>query len=222
MKKTMLYLFLIVMANFKAISQPSASASAAENESYMQVMKMNIKSIDTVTGKQSLLAIANNFERIAKAEKNKWEPYYYTAFCYAVMAGMADKNSIDMLADIADKHLNTAKQLNDNSETTVLTAMIIANRILADPMNRFMERGREVIELLDKAKLQDSKNPRPYYLQARFLVKVPQGMGGGKNIAVANLETAIEKFKNFTAADSLAPDWGYTKAAAMLETLKKE
>jgi hypothetical protein len=222
MKKAILYSLAIILVSCKTTAQPSQGEAQAENKTYVQLMETNIKSLDTVTGPQSFMAIANSFERIAKAEKNKWEPYYYAAYCYGVMASKADKNSIDKLADMADKYLDAARQLNDNAEISVVAAMIIANRILVDPMSRYMERGKEVIALLEKAKHQDPKNPRPYYLQARFLVKVPEGLGGGNHVATALLETAIEKFKIFSAPNSLAPNWGYDKTLAMLEELRKQ
>lgn len=222
MKKTILYSLAIIFFSCKTTAQPSQAEAQAENKTYMQLMETNIKSLDTVSVPQSFLAIANNFERIAKAEKNKWEPYYYAAYCYGVMASKADKNSIDNLADIADKYLDAAKQLNVNSEISVIAAMIVANRISVDPMGRYMERGKDVIALLEKAKQQDPKNPRPYYMQARFLVKVPEGLGGGKHVAKSLLETAVEKFKNFSATISLSPNWGYDKTITMLEELKKQ
>jgi hypothetical protein len=221
MKKAILYSLAIISVSCKTTAQPPKSESQAGNNVYVQLMETNIKSLDTVTSPPSFLVIANNFERIARAEKNKWEPYYYAAYCYGIMASKAEKSSIDKLADIADTHLDAAIQLNDNSEISVVRAMIIANRILVDPMSRYMERGNKVIELLEKAKQQDPQNPRPYYMQARFLVKVPEGLGGGKDVAKSLLDMALEKFKTFHAVNSLAPGWGYDKTITMLEELKK-
>jgi hypothetical protein len=222
MKKTILYSLVAFLIGCKTTAQPSQTGAQAENKNYILSMEMNIKSLDTVSAPQSFMAIANNFERIAKAEKNKWEPYYYAAYCYGVMASKADKNSIDKLADIADKYLDAAKQLNDNAEISVVAAMIIANRIMVDPVSRYMERGKEVMALLEKAKQQDTNNPRPYFMQARFLVKVPEGLGGGKHVAISLLETAVEMFKKYSVANSLAPNWGYDKTTAMLEELKQQ
>jgi hypothetical protein len=38
------------------------------------------------------LNLANNFERIATAEKNQWLPYYYAAFCQ-VNLGFIEKDN---------------------------------------------------------------------------------------------------------------------------------
>lgn len=217
MKKTILYFLVISLLSCKITAQPAP----VENKGYVQLMETYIKALDTAAHQPTMIALANNFERISKAEKSKWEPYYYAAYCYGAMASKADKSVIDQLADIADKYLDAAKELNNNSEITVVEAMILANRILVDPMSRYMEKGKDVIALLEKAKQQDPDNPRPYYMLARFLVKVPEGLGGGKRVAITNLETALEKYKQFSAVNSLAPGWGYDKTVTMLDELKK-
>lgn len=222
MKRITLALLVFNLISCKISAQASAGDESTYNSSYMQAMESAVKGIDTVTSQQSLLSHANQFERIARAEKNKWEPYYYAAYCYAIMAGKADKASIDILVDKADNLLASATELNDNSETSVLAAMIVANRIQVDPLSRFPEKSAELMALLEKAKQQNPGNPRSYYLLARVMIKVPEGFGGGKIVAKHNLQTAVEKYKIFVPASSIAPNWGSGNAATMLQSLNKE
>ena len=56
-------------------------ASFSQSDKYVAAMQKNIAAIDTsFRTPPALLALANNFERIAVAEKNQWLPYYYAAF----------------------------------------------------------------------------------------------------------------------------------------------
>ena len=54
----------------------------AQSDRYIAAMKNNIAAIDTsFRNPANLLSLANNFERIATAEKNQWLAYYYAALC---------------------------------------------------------------------------------------------------------------------------------------------
>lgn len=222
MKKIILFSIIFLLAIHNIIAQGTKAAETTNSNKYLEAMEKNIKSLDTVSSVGSFHRLANNFERIAITEKNKWEPLYYAAYCYAVMALMSDKASIDMLADKADSYLKQAIALSDNSETSVLAAMIHACRIMVDPISRFQINGLESAALLEKAKIQNPANPRPYFLQAKTQLKIPESMGGGKKIAKSTLESAIEKFKAFIPANSIAPNWGYQHARASLEQINKE
>jgi hypothetical protein len=209
MRKIIFGVVFFVLAKFSAVAQD-----------YKQAMETNIKKLDTASA-ASIPAIANTFERIANAEKNKWEPFYYASYCYAIMAYRADKASVDMIADKADGFLAQAVALNDNSETSTLGAMIVACRIMVDPVSRFQQKSQEADALLEKAKAQDASNPRPYYLQARMQVRTPEAFGGGKKVAAETLKTALDKFKSFTPANPISPNWGYKQATSMMEELSK-
>lgn len=222
MKKIILFSIIFLLAIYNIIAQGTKATEVSNSNKYIQAMEKNIKILDTVSSAATILSLANNFERIANAEKNKWEPFYYTAYCYAVMALMSDKASIDILADKADSYLKQAIALSDNSETSVLAAMIHACRIMVDPISRFQIIGTESATLLEKAKAQNPANPRPYFLQAKMQLKIPEGMGGGKKIAKSTFKKAIGKFKAFIPANSIAPDWGYQQALAGLELINKE
>ena len=96
----------------------AATAVSAQSERYMAAMKNNIAAIDTsFRNPANLLSLANNFERIANAEKNQWLPYYYAALCQVNYAYMEqDKSKIDAIADKATLLIDKADSLSpDNS-----------------------------------------------------------------------------------------------------------
>ena len=210
--------FIITQVNIFAQGTSAKTVSTA----YLQAMQANLKILDTASTSSTLRMIANNFERIGKAEKDKWEPFYYAAYCTALQAVQADKAAIDELADKADSYLQQAVAVQDNSENAALAGMITASRIMVDPMSRFMVKGPEAAAFLEKAKQLDPANPRPYFLQAKTQIRTPEAMGGGKQVAKGSLEKAVEKYAVWTSTNPLAPSWGKTQAQAMLNTLNQQ
>src|SRR6476619_5575761 len=67
------FVFLIAMI--------SALLLNAQSEKYVGAMKKNIAELDSAHDATHLSELANNFERIADAEKTQWLPYYYAAYC---------------------------------------------------------------------------------------------------------------------------------------------
>src|ERR1700712_4001425 len=127
MKKSILFLSVMIIS----------VCSFAQSEKYTNAMKTNIAAIDSAFGNpQNLLSIANNFERIASAEKNQWLAYYYAAFCQVNYTYMEqDKSKVDAIADKATLLLNKADSLQpNNSEISCVKSMIANAHLLVNPM----------------------------------------------------------------------------------------
>src|SRR5687768_5884600 len=172
MKTIIIFCSMLVTSLFGMTQSNTVSIRPSPFE---KAMLENISKLDTANS-ENLVTLANNFERIANAEKNRWEPYYYAAYCYAARAfSVSGKNDIDHYADKAEKYFEKAVELEkDNAELSVLHAIILSCRIMADPMGRFQTMGREVRQLLEKAKVEDPSNPRIYLQEARFLARTPE------------------------------------------------
>jgi hypothetical protein len=174
-------------------------------------MKKNLADMDNSFKTSSgFLTVANNFERIAQAEKTQWLPYYYAAFCQVNMGYREqDKDKIDAIADKAAALIAKADSLApNNSEISCIKSMIASCHMMADPMNRWMQYGQESSANIETAMKQDASNPRPYYLKGQALKYTPEQFGGGCKNAKPILETAIEKFTSFKPANEIFPDWG--------------
>jgi hypothetical protein len=223
MKKvfTLIAAISIAIANVNA---QTSTVSVKHNSAFEAAMLTNIKQLDTASGAASLMALANNFERIGNAEKTKWEPFYYASYCYTVMAFMSsDKSKIDWLADKAEALLQQAEAIDkNNSEISCMFATINSCRIMVDPMSRFPTKGQEVNAMLAKATQENAGNPRIYLLQARMQLRTPEAFGGGKTVAKTSAETALEKFKSFVPASAIAPTWGEQQAKALLAKINGE
>jgi len=210
-------LCLLVAVSFLYIS------SFAQSEKYMAVMKSNIAAIDTsFKNPVNLLTLANNFERIAAAEKNQWLPYYYAALCQVNYTYMEqDKSKIDAIADKATVLINKADSLMpNNSEISCIKSMIASSHMMVNPMQRYMEYGPESASHLESAMQQDPTNPRPEYLKGQGLKYTPEQYGGGCATAKPVLQSSLDKYKNFKPASEIHPNWGMQRVELLISECK--
>ncbi len=198
-----------------------SAACFAQTDKYIAVMKETIALQDSVKTKEDMLTLSNTFERIAKAEKDKWQPYYYAALqqilrCYR-MQGPEAKN-IDVELNRADELLANAEVLSpNNSELTCLKSMIATGRMMVDPMTLSQTYGPKASQLLTEAIKQNSNNPRAYLLLGQNLFYTPAMFGGGKEKAKPVIEKSVQLFETFEPATELDPIWGKGMAASLLK-----
>ena len=145
--------------------------------------------------------LSNSFERIGDAEKTQWLPYYYAALAevnaaYLVPGKQGMAETTDPMADRAELLINKADALSkDNSEIYVVKKMIATLRMMADPMNRYMQYGPQAQQALETAKKLNPENPRIYLLEGEDKFFTPEQYGGSKTEAKALFEEAL---KNLT------------------------
>jgi hypothetical protein len=195
-------------------------ASFAQSEKYTAAMKNNIAAIDTsFKNPANLLSLANNFERIATAEKNQWLAYYYAAFCQVNFGFMEqDKDKVDNIADKATDFINKADSLMpNNSEISCIKSMIASCHMMVNPMQRWQEYGAESNGNMQKAMQQDPTNPRPYYLKGQGLKFTPEQFGGGCKTAKPELQTSLDKYVAFKPASELHPNWGKSQVEQLIK-----
>ena len=193
----------------------------AQNEKYFNAMESNIFKIDTARTLTSFQIIENNFERIANAEKDKWLPYYYSAYLLAI------SSFVDTVAEQKDIYLDKAEQLAsladslepDNSEIYTLRGLIAQGRLVVDPQNRWMKFGQLASNYLKKAAELDSTNPRPDLLNGQSVLNTPAQFGGGKDKALPILKEAQKKFRKFRPASSISPNWGESLCEQILQRI---
>jgi hypothetical protein len=187
------------------------SAAFSQSDKYATAMKKNIADMDSAIVKGNIAGVANNFERIANAEKTQWLPYYYAAYC-TVMASFfeQDKSKTDGIADKAETFIKKAEELagGENSEICVIKSMIASSHMMVDPQSRWMQYGQTSASNIEKAKKLDPNNPRPVYLDGQAKFYTPEQFGGGKNVAKPLLEKAMVMFDSFKPASEIHPAWG--------------
>ena len=89
-------------------------ASASDGK-YMEAMSKNIEAVYKAQTTEELQNAVNAFDRIANAEKTKWEPLYYSAFGYVMMANLEKENAKkDSYLDLAASSIEKAKAIKEN------------------------------------------------------------------------------------------------------------
>jgi len=212
MKKQILYLSILILT----------LPAFAQQSKYHEAMQSAIETLDQASGPDDYLACAGRFERIARAEKTLWLPYYHASYALVVMSfDETDGGRKDLLLDRAQEMLDAALELEpDESELHVLQAFLYPSRILVDPMAR----GMQYMELIDaslaRAKALNPDNPRTYFLEGVNKANLPPSMGGGPEVAKPILQEAVAKFEAFKNDDPLWPNWGKEVARAELDKLQ--
>jgi hypothetical protein len=213
MKKSIL---LVMASLFVAIT-------FGQSEKYLNAMKQNIGQCDSIMQNGNAVELANNFARIGDAEKDKWLPYYYAAYCTITQAfSEPDNSKKDAIADKASVFLTKAEAIlgKENSEINVIKSMIATAHMMVDPQSRFMSYGSQATGFLKNASLHDSTNPRPVLLEAQNTFYTPEAFGGGKEPAKALFEKANRLFENFKPETDLSPVWGKSNVLYFLSQYK--
>jgi len=195
----------------------------AQSEKFTMAMKKNLAAMDSsFRNPADLLKLANNFERIASAEKTQWLPYYYAAYCQVMNGFMEqDKNKVDAIADKATDLIKAADSLAPgNSEISCIKSMIASCHMMVNPMQRWQEYGGESTSNMEAAMTQDPTNPRPYFLKGQSLKYTPEGFGGGCSTAKPQLQIALEKYTSFKTASDLHPNWGKQQVEMLIKECK--
>jgi hypothetical protein len=192
--------------------------SFAQSERYVNAMKTNISKLDSAMINGRMSELANNFERIAEAEKTQWLPYYYASYCTVMQAFLdEDKSKSDALANKAEQLIIKAESIGkENSETFVIRSMIAYAHMMVDPQNRWQQYGAGSAANIAKAKALDPTNPRPVYLEGQAMFYTPESFGGGKAPAKALFEKALQMFDTFKPASELHPNWGKASTSYFL------
>lgn len=197
--------------------------ATAQNPKYIAAMEKNISVLDTTRDAVQLQSLANNFERIASAEKAEWLPNYYIAYCYVNMTYATKGDAVDTYCDKAEKFLHLADSISpNNSEIYTLKAQIASARISVNPMSRGQKYGTISGEFREKAKELDKTNPRPYYLEGTALFYTPPMFGGGKDKAKPVFEKALGMYETFKPASTIAPHWGKNSCAYFIKECDKK
>jgi hypothetical protein len=191
--------------------------SGAQNKKFISGMKKALTQFDSVKKNEQYQGIANDFERIANAEKKEWLPNYYAGMSYIMLAFEAAPDKIDGYCDKADQFLKVADSLSpNNSEIYVLKSMVASARISVNPMQRGMMYGMQSGNMIEKAIALNSKNPRAYLQKGTSAFYTPEMYGGGKKLAKPDIQKASDNFKTFQPESEIHPNWGKKRAEQLL------
>lgn len=196
----------------------------ANAPSYQQAMKESIASLNQASDSEQLLAVANRFERIARAEKDKWLPWYYAAYATLNQAIQADGASEkDQLLDKAQWYLDEAAAVEaavvetEESELVALQGYVHTMRVTVDPANRGAQLAPLATQTLVRAVQINPDNPRALFLLGQMQYGTAQFFGADTSDACKLIGQAVEKYESVVVADALMPIWGQKSAQRMSE-----
>ncbi len=208
--KTINLLLLLIAALMFTIS----NTALANDDKYREAMQKNIQVVYQAHAIPDIQTAVNAFERIAAAEKTKWEPFYYASFGYIMMATREpDNGKKDVYLDQALKGIAQAQQLAPaESEITALEGFAYMIRVSVDPGSRGARYAPVATQILSKAVAMNSENPRAYALLGQMQYGTAEFFGSATTEACATLDKALEKFAAFASTNPLAPRWGQAVA----------
>jgi len=203
--KTINFLALVAALIF-AVS----GTALANDDKYTQTMQKNIQAVYQAQSIPDIQTAVNTFERIAAAEKTRWEPYYYASFGYIMMATREqDKERKDTYLDQAMTGIKKAGELAPaESEVVALEGFAYMIRLSVDPGSRGARYAPVATQILNKAVAMNSGNPRAYSLLGQMQYGTAEFLGSATTEACATLDKALEKFSTFASTNPLAPRWG--------------
>jgi tetratricopeptide (TPR) repeat protein len=196
--------------------------SFADEVKFKEAMQKNIASLYAAETISDLQNAANNFNRIAGAEKTKWEPYYYSAFGYILMSTREnDPAKKDAFLDLAKASIDKASELKpDDSEIVALYGFEAMLRITINPQERGQQYSGIAIQYFKKALSLNPENPRAVALDARMQYGMAKFFGSTSPEACEHAKKALELLDKENPSDVLAPRWGKVLASDLLKECK--
>ncbi len=180
-------------------------------DKYTDMMTKNISAVYQASSIPDLQTAVNTFERIGNAEKSKWEPFYYAAFGYTLMATREqDKSKIDGYLDLAKAALDKAAALQPNdSEILAMEGFIHMIRVGVDPASRGQQYSMMAMQAYGKALGINPENPRALALMAQLQFGTAQFFKQAPTEACETARRASKLFEKEAAMpESLQPRWG--------------
>jgi tetratricopeptide (TPR) repeat protein len=191
-----------------------ANTALANDNQYAEAMAKNIQTVYSSQSITELQAAVNTFERIASAEKTKWEPYYYAAFGNIMIAYREHESTKkDAHLDQAIANISKAKKITEReSEIFALEGFVHLIRITVDPATRGQQYSGLAMQTLGRALSLNPENPRALALIAQTQYGTAKFLGSSTTEACTTNTAALEKFATFKSENPLAPKWGKAMA----------
>ena len=182
----------------------------ATDEKYFEQMGKQIQAVYAAQTIEQYQSAVNTFDRIAAAEKTKWEPYYYSAFGSVMMANKETEGAKkDAYLDKALASIETGKGINPNeSELVALEGFVHMIRVTVDPGTRGQQYSGMAFQTYSKALGMNPENPRTLAFMAQMQMGMANFRGSPTTDACATVKKSLEKFTTYKSENPLAPQWG--------------
>lgn len=185
------------------------SISVSAQSTYEKGMQQAFK----LWGNKKIEATSNLFERIAKAEKENWLPYYYVALVNTTDSFTAkDQSKVPAQLEKAQEYLNLAKTFTaNNEETEILQALVFIAQMVNDS-SKTQALSPKIESIYQKALQMNPNNPRVVVSFADWKI------GGAKYFKqdITTYCEALKKglllFDTYQEKVPFGPSWGKDRA----------
>jgi hypothetical protein len=198
-------------------------ATMANDEKYFEQMGKQIQAVYTAKTMEEFQSAINALDRIASAEKTKWEPYYYSAFGSIMMATRETESSKkDAYLDQALASVEKGKGIAaSESELVALEGFVHMIRVTVDPASRGQQYSGLAMQTFGKALGMNPNNPRAMSLLAQMQFGTAQFFKQQPTEACETARKAMGLFEVGTKSDNpLAPQWGKEMTAGLVQNCK--
>ena len=198
------------------------SVSAFASDKYTEQMSKHIHAVYTAKSVDEYQSAINALDRIALAEKTKWEPFYYSAFGNLMLATKEnDGGKKDGYLDLALAAIEKGKTIAaTESELIALEGFVHMIRLTVDPATRGPQYSGMAMQAFGKAVGINPNNPRALALMAQMQFGTAQFFGSSTTEACGLARKALEQFDNQKSDNLLAPVWGKEMTVELLKQCK--
>lgn len=213
MKKSILTLAIVILTVL----------TFGSTNNFEKLMKQNLETVRAMGENTDYKNLGVEFAKIAKHNKTRFEPFYYSAYCYIISSWqIEDLTEKANVLTMAKKQIDKAAILSaNNDEILVLEAFYYQAMIMMDPANNGQKYSMRAEELLRKAQAINKNNPRAGFLRAQNIYYRPAQYGGGKDVALPLFKKAAKLFKQQNAENYLIPIWGAKTNGDMVKQCRK-
>lgn len=164
------------------------------------------------------------FERIAQAENDKWQPYYYAANVLITQSfSMNDMAAQFLLLEKAKSHIKKAHKISkDNSEIYTLEGLLYTGYVAADPGTFAMQYSGKIVSLHTKAIELNPSNPRALTNKIEYEMGTARFFGQDLAPFCDKLEATIDKYDEEEETDTFDPRYGKERILDIIENCGKE
>ncbi len=165
----------------------------------------------------------NLFERIGRAEKDNWLPFYYAAQVHIITTfNIKDANEIESRLKKAQDFLNESRTFSkENAEILIMEAMLNTAYVVYNPSVNGPLLSAKVEELYRKAKVLEPENPRATLYHAEWKMGGAKFWGKDPKDFCPEVEKAILYFEKAKSNDiPFYPSWGKDQVARIQQNCK--
>jgi tetratricopeptide (TPR) repeat protein len=192
-----------------------ATLSLTAQTGYEKVMSQGLEFMEA----GDLKAASQQFERVAKVEKENWLPAYYVALANVQSSwGQAGKEKTLLYMQKAQEYIDEAELLSaNNPEIMVLQGMLNTCWIQYDSGVYGMKLSGATTAIYEKAAQLAPNNPRVVSNRARWLMGMAQFFGKDASSYCSLIDRAVTLYQK-ESPEGFDPRWGLKST---LETQKE-